>query len=1005
LSVICPTPVSALKGCPYPGLRSFTRDESELFFGRDNQIDQLLELLQEVRFLTVVGPSGCGKSSLIKAGLMADLEGGLMSYAGARWEMAEMRPGNHPFAALADALLAEEPLRSRLLTRSTPNPEAVIGFLRAALRVGPAALTEVLRESKLPPDTNYFLLVDQFEEIFAARREGAVDETDAFVALLLATAAQTDLPVYVVLTMRTDWLGECPVFQGLPEEINRSLFLAPRLTREEKREAIVGPARLFGGSISEELVNHLLNKTGPNPDQLPLLQHVLMRMWQLASEGPDRVEPICLTHEHYRAAGGFEKGLSKHAGEAYGDLTEEQKRVAQVLFRALSQYGPEGRERRRFATVGDIAELAGVPAQEVAKVADAFRRSDRSFLTPPPNQPLTSDSILDISHEALIRNWDKLAEWAAAEDRSARRFQWLKQTAYLERSGEASLLHGTALDNILDWRKSENPSPDWAKRYGGDFELAMSFLDRSEQTRRSRHKKAILWRVWVCGIVAVALVMGGAIYAIPSLLELHNRSERFLGKGRLRLENTSRSPVKHTDALRDFARALKCWPRKDAAKEAARLLSLNWCPPLTPPLVYKPDAPLLAAAFGPGNEPIAVSDDGSLLRWKRNDPNPSESKSLIKTSRITSAAFSSDGKRLLFTPSTQGGDAELWMARGGDFAYHHWLDLTNKSGTKPSIRQALWSSDHRVLIVISGRLDKPVFDAFELRNEIYVPVSPNPFRNAVAANFDHSGRVLATVDESGDVQLWDANTLSPFNRIPVTVATETRVSSIAFIPGTSYLVASGFRGGYWIDTKSGAQGPISSPLPQDVFMKFAFAPHSPPEVRFAVGLNGRIVVASAKADALDLNKAMGSSSSEPIAIRGLSGIPVFSHDGNELLTLSGTVWNAWDTLRIWDVSGPKASEATVEFDKLNHVPAWLSDLAIAVSGAPLCDDEEVGPVTLERIRENARPQDIRGPYAYIWRRFFGDLPPGQKARTSLSWPASARNPRTQTTATRPGGPP
>ena len=115
-------------------------------------------------------------------------------------------------------------------------------------------LVEVLRESNLPPDTNYFLLVDQFEEIFAARQGGAVDETDAFVALLLATAAQRELPVYIVVTMRTDWLGECPVFQGLPEEINKSLFLAPRLTRHEKREAIVGPAKLLGGDIDEELL-------------------------------------------------------------------------------------------------------------------------------------------------------------------------------------------------------------------------------------------------------------------------------------------------------------------------------------------------------------------------------------------------------------------------------------------------------------------------------------------------------------------------------------------------------------------------------------------------------------------------------------------------------------------------------------------------------------------------------------------------------------------------------
>jgi hypothetical protein len=201
--------------------------------------------------------------------------------------------------------------------------------------------------------------------------------------------------------------------------------------------------------------------------------------------------------------------------------------------------------------------------------------------------------------------------------------------------------------------------------------------------------------------------------------------------------------------------------------------------------------------------------------------------------------------------------------------------------------------------------------------------------------------------------------------------------------------------GYWLDTKSGDQGPLNSPLPQDVFMKFAFAPQSP-EVRFAVGLNGRIVFASAKAGALDLSEAITSTDYEPIAIRGLSGIPVFSQDGSELLTLSGAVWNAWDTLRIWDVSGPKVSEATAGFDKLDHVPAWLADLAVAVTGVPLSDDEEEAPLTLERIRANTPLQDIRGQYVYVWRRFFGELPSGQKAGASLSSAALASKPPAQT---------
>src|SRR6185369_17347560 len=164
--------ISVQDESPYPGLRAFTRDESAIFFGRDEHVDRLLEKLGKERFLAVVGPSGCGKSSLIRAGLMADLEGGLMNAVGARWEMAETRPGNHPFAALADALLAEEPLRSRLLPRSPSVAEmqSSVGFLRAALRAHPQGLVDVLRESSFPTHTNFLLLVDQFEELFAVRK-------------------------------------------------------------------------------------------------------------------------------------------------------------------------------------------------------------------------------------------------------------------------------------------------------------------------------------------------------------------------------------------------------------------------------------------------------------------------------------------------------------------------------------------------------------------------------------------------------------------------------------------------------------------------------------------------------------------------------------------------------------------------------------------------------------------------------------------------------------------
>ena len=255
-----------------PGCARSTTTKRD-FLGREAQTDQLLEKLQRSHFIAVVGPSGCGKSSLVRAGMIASLESGFLAGTGTGWRIAGMRPGDRPLARLADALLEPSALGPE---RGGDASEAAI--VQAMLRRGPLGLLEILRETPLPKNSNLLILVDQFEEIFRFRKQGSADEADAFVALLLATIAQREVPVYVVITMRSDFLGDCALFTGLPEAINDGQYLTPRLSRDD-RAAITGPARVFGGEVEPALVNHLLNEIGPDPDQLPLLQHALMRMW------------------------------------------------------------------------------------------------------------------------------------------------------------------------------------------------------------------------------------------------------------------------------------------------------------------------------------------------------------------------------------------------------------------------------------------------------------------------------------------------------------------------------------------------------------------------------------------------------------------------------------------------------------------------------------------------------------------------------------------------------
>ena len=443
---------------PYPGLRPFEADEADLFFGREQHVDALLKRLSSSHFVAVVGESGAGKSSLVRAGLLPALQAGFVVEAGSDWRVAVMRPGGSPMPALADALLEPGVLTD---AGGSPRPE----FALAELRRGPLGLVQLMRDAYLGSHCNLLIVVDQFEEVFRYCREPAQkDQADMFVELLLRAAEQREVPIFIVLTMRSDFVGDCARFRGLPERLNDNQYLTPRLTREQIAAAIREPARVCGGVVDPALVDELCNAIGDNPDQLPLLQHLLMRVWDRAGE---RSRPPRLTSDLVTMLGGLYSALNHHAQLVYESLPDDQKAVARAMFKRLTDPLSMRRDVRRDALVSDIAAVAGTDAAEVIAVADVFRATGRHMLMPQPATPLDAQSRLDISHESLIRQWTTLNEWAREESANAREFQRLREEAQEELEGQADLLAGRDLARALDWRKQAEPTPAWAARYGG----------------------------------------------------------------------------------------------------------------------------------------------------------------------------------------------------------------------------------------------------------------------------------------------------------------------------------------------------------------------------------------------------------------------------------------------------------------------------------------------------------------------------------------------------------
>jgi hypothetical protein len=531
---------SNLKSNPYPGLRPFQFEESHLFFGRDEQRSELLNRLRDSRFLAVVGTSGSGKSSLVRAGLLPGLLAGFMDRAGTRWRIADTRPGGDPIGRLAEALDKKGVLSDEVLE------EGELSFTETNLRRSAQGLVTAVKEAQLPKSQRLLVLVDQFEELFrfvdeTSHNKDATNDASAFVKLLLTAASQTEVPIYVVLTMRTDFLGECARFRDLPEAINDGQYLIPRLTRSQRREAIVGPAAIQNVHLSRILINRLLNDVGEIPDHLPILQHALMRTWEVSQDNELENKKIMLAD--YLAVGGMQHALSRHAESIYKGLAEglsekeglRKQRIAERMFKCLTEESDVSLQTRRLATLEEISHVVEADIDDVIDVIDQFRQQSSSFLMPPIEEKLLPETYIDISHESLIRNWTTLKGWAHKEAISADIYQRLAHAARLYKNDKDELLVGRRLRMALEWESLQQPNEAWALRYDADYHLAMKFLDKSEIKKVTEEELVVdkkrvknIFRIGIFTAIVVAF-----LYFVLDNLETTIQNKKSLEADRL----------------------------------------------------------------------------------------------------------------------------------------------------------------------------------------------------------------------------------------------------------------------------------------------------------------------------------------------------------------------------------------------------------------------------------------------------------------------------------------
>jgi WD40 repeat protein len=879
---------------PYPGLRPFETQESHLFFGRDLQVAELVGRLERNRFVAVLGVSGSGKSSLVRAGLIPALERSRVSEAGRRWRMVITRPAGAPFERLAEEL-------------------SKAGFDPAALEESSHGLIEVARQ--LPPDESLLVVVDQFEELFRykdlpsmsedARRRHDTLAADAaeFVQLLLA-ASRHQPPVYIVLTMRSDYLGDCAEFRDLPETLNDCQYLVPRMMREQRKEAIERP--LGRVEIAPTLVQRLLNDAGDEPDQLPVLQHALMRTWShwrtTDPDGKRRIEV-----QDYEAIGGLGGALNQHADDLLAGVPAD---IAATIFKRLTARGRSSRERRNPALLSELWAVCGADTPErqaeVTAVVEHFRRGEATFLTP-RNGAIDGNTYIDITHESLIRQWRKLRdEWLPDEQKSAKTFQDLVDRAgnWSERKGE--LLIGLDLSDALEWDRERNKTSAWAKHYADESALknVLAFIGASELQQREqvdRRKRERRRLGLAMGAAGLAVVTGLVVVVWVQAAAARDAREAAF-KARILSVPSMRDPLARALLLAEMA------DHANDEEESTYLPIYQQAAAAAIPYAvfrYRDTDVVLATGFRRDGRAAVVLANGTLWSWRsdgRGDGTMEPIGRPVDTTgpppTLTAAAFSRDGRWI--AAGLLSGD--VWVTPSDTIAAgpSSTPDDTGRRTSQESVSALAFSRDGRQLAAAFNDFSVRVWKLDGTRQGVLrsapIRLSGAHVGTILSIDFDPTGTQVTTGSVDGTTRIW--NIESQNQRLIAQDDEGSPATCVAFSADGAW-VLSGYASGVIRIRNSDPHGISESP-PVPV--------HAAPLTSAAFSPDGsKLVTASADRTARVwlLRSGQGFGDREPAAL-ALVGAPTilthdakvtataFSEDGTRIVTASADA-----TTRLW----------------------------------------------------------------------------------------------------------
>jgi hypothetical protein len=557
------------------GLRAYQKEEAKFFYGREKEVEGLLQILQKDKLVTLIGSPGTGKSSLINAGLIPRLEQGFLAQAGKQWAVCKFRPGISPIENLAYSLTSE----GSLTLDGKANTEDLSDYLQTLKDLGSLGLVEIFNKSQVKNKKNLLIVIDQLEDLFTLSKFFDFDQSeqdDLLFNIVARTIKIKETTIYFALVIQSDYVSYLSQYTKLQEIISKSQYAIPSISKAGITEIVENNFLGQGLSFSNRVYKSIVDAVTTDATLLPNMQFLFQRIIDNKNEHSDS-NNLQVNTQDIDSLGGINHCIKQAFEESYQNLPSIQKKHFEKINKALCNF--ENLNDTKYEQLNKISLITGLTLKEISDViflfketvGDSFEIVPRAITGVMKNDAYSLDPDDLLSNKYFLqRNWGQEKQWIDQEEESYKSFKNFSELTENFNSGKASLLFTPELEMAKEWIENDYHNHNWAKKYQFNYQNTVNYINESihfhkqsrerEENRLKRKKKTT--RI-VGSVMSVLIIIAFALFIRSSFAE------------KSALESKEKADISAREAIKERKEASNQKEKADSLRGEAEIAQKN----------------------------------------------------------------------------------------------------------------------------------------------------------------------------------------------------------------------------------------------------------------------------------------------------------------------------------------------------------------------------------------------------------------------------------------------